>query len=229
MRNSLANGKKIGKEHFVPKLPFVRLFFSCGYSMQWLKGLGPKMKGVGPGWRSLLFTFVWIIGCAHQGDEGKKMPVSPNSTILDEANRAGLWFHAKKVRPIWAKKLTQDQKVKTLEGEEQVQAGDYLCRGEAGDIWPQSAKNVEQKYQPASEPDADGWTKYVPRPDNQGVWAAPISHAFSLQTSWGKLTGKPGDFLVKKFQDQFEPYPEDVWIVDQKLFQATYQKVEQNP
>lgn len=36
--------------------------------------------------------------------------------------------------------------VKTLEGEEQVTAGHYLCRGEAGDIWPQTEKDLNKRY-----------------------------------------------------------------------------------
>ena len=60
-------------------------------------------------------------------NEGK----SPNNALLDEANAGGRWSHAKKTRPIWARRLEAAQTVKTLEGEEQVAAGHYLCRGEA--------------------------------------------------------------------------------------------------
>ena len=67
---------------------------------------------------------------------------SANKTLLDEANAAGQWFHAKKTRPIWAKRLEAAQTVKTLEGEEQVAAGHYLCKGEAGDIWPQTEQTL---------------------------------------------------------------------------------------
>ena len=59
---------------------------------------------------------------------------SANKALLDEANATGRWFHAKKTRPIWARRLEAAQTVKTLEGEEQVAAGHDLCKGEAGDI-----------------------------------------------------------------------------------------------
>ena len=59
---------------------------------------------------------------------------SPNKALLDEANAAAKWFHAKKTRPIWARRLEEAQTVQTLKGAEQVEAGHYLCRGEAGDI-----------------------------------------------------------------------------------------------
>ena len=154
------------------------------------------------------------------------MTDSPNKTLLDEANKSPHWFHAKKTRPIWARELEADQQVQTLEGLETVQAGHYLCKGEAGDIWPQTKEQLGKRYSPTDEISADGWRKHVPRPDARGVMAVPIEHSFGVLTSWGQLTGKPGDFLVKNFQDRDVPYPDDVWIVDQKLFRETYEAVE---
>lgn len=150
---------------------------------------------------------------------------SPNKTLFDEANAAGQWFHAKKTRPIWAKRLEADQTVTTLEGEEKVEAGHYLCKGEAGDIWPQTEQTLNKRYTATEEVTADGWRKYQPHPDAQGVLATPIDHPFEAQATWGKLTGKPGDFLVKNFQDRETAYPADVWIVDQTLFRQTYESV----
>ncbi|MBC8114508.1 MAG: hypothetical protein H7062_09035 [Candidatus Saccharimonas sp.] len=150
---------------------------------------------------------------------------SANKALLDEANTAGRWFHAKKTRPIWARRLEAAQTVKTLEGEEQVAAGHYLCKGEAGDIWPQTEQNLHKRYTATDEVAADGWRKYQPHPDAQGVMATPINHPFEVQATWGQLTGKPGDFLVKNFQDRDTAYPADVWIVDQTLFRQTYESV----
>lgn len=148
--------------------------------------------------------------------------VSPNKSVLDEADRKAGWFHAKKSRPIWAQQQQSARTVVTLEGEEFVDAGMYLCRGEAGDIWPQSEKNVERRYIATNEVDADGWRMYQPRPDADGVMAIQIDHPFEVQSQFGKLAGKPGDFLVKDFQNRNVAYPDDVWIVAQKLFQQTY-------
>ena len=151
---------------------------------------------------------------------------SPNQALLDEANAAAKWFHAKKTRPIWAKRLETAQTVKTLEGEEQVAADHYLCKGEAGDIWPQTEQTLLKRYTATVEVDADGWRRYEPHPDAQGVLATPIDHPFEVQATWGQLTGKPGDFLVKNFStDRETAYPADVWIVDQTLFRQTYESV----
>jgi hypothetical protein len=47
-----------------------------------------------------------------------------------------------------------------------------------------------------------------------------------VKTAWGDLEGKPGDFIVKNFSDKEVEYPDDVWIVDKKLFADTYDKIE---
>jgi hypothetical protein len=161
-------------------------------------------------------------GCAGSMTATPSMNQSPNRAILDEANRAGAWFHAKKTRPIWAKRIEQDQMVQTLEGVETVKAGHMLCRGEAGDIWPQTAEQLAKRYSPTEEMDAEGWRKHLPHPDAQGVMAIQIGHPFSVVASWGRLEGKAGDYLLKNYQDRDTDYPDDVWIVDQKLFAQTY-------
>ena len=149
----------------------------------------------------------------------------PNAELLDELNRSQAWFHAKKTGPIWAQKVEQDRTVETLEGTEAVKAGEFLCRGEAGDVWPQSAGNLEAKYAPTDTVDDDGWRRYEPRPDAEGVLAAAVDRPFSVETKRGRLTGKAGDYAVKSFRDKDTAYPADVWIVDQALFGATYERV----
>jgi PGDYG protein len=163
-------------------------------------------------------------GCG--GREEKAVSKSPNAEILDEVAHAKMWFHAKRVRPIWAKEIDKDQTVETIEGPTKAKAGDYLCRGEAGEFWAQSAKQITERYDKTDEVDAGGWRKFTPRPDNQGVLAAQVNHAFSVHAKWGVLAGKSGDYVLKNFTDRDVSYPDDVWVVDQKLFQLTYQAVE---
>jgi hypothetical protein len=180
-----------------------------------------------------LLLVMFYCGCSQTQEPPSKPRVtanpktaeSTNQAILDEANAAKKWFHAKKVRPIWAKRLEQAQTVKTLEGEEQVAAGNYLCKGEAKDIWPQTEKDLNKRYSATEEVDAEGWRKYQPHHDAAGVMATQIDHPFEVEASWGKLKGKRGDFLVKNFQDRETVYPADVWIVDQTLFEQTYESV----
>lgn len=152
------------------------------------------------------------------------MPL-PNQLLLDAVNGQRLWFRAKKTRPIWVRRLEQPETIVTLEGPETVPAGTYLCRGEHGDVWPQAEGRLFAKYDVAAQRDAQGWQQAVPKPDSQGVLAAAIPHAFQVHAAWGVLQGKPHDYLVKNYEDRDEPYPGDLWIVAQHLFDATYERV----
>lgn len=171
-----------------------------------------------------------MAGCTHpSGPPPAAALQSANHKLLDEINRSGRWFHARKTRAIWVKQLAADQTVSTLEGPVQARAGDFLCRGEAGELWPQKVKDLESRYSPTDRVDAEGWRQYAPRPDAEGVMAAQVAHPFEVQAKWGRLAGKAGDYVAKNFRDRAVPYPEDVWVVDQKLFQATYQAVSRQP
>ncbi len=61
--------------------------------------------------------------------------------------------------------------------------------------------------------------------EERRVLAVSLGRPFEVQATWGKLQGKAGDYLVKDFEDRDTLYPSDVWIVDQKLFAATYEPV----
>ncbi len=152
-----------------------------------------------------------------------------NQSLLDEVERAGLWFRAKKTRPIWARRLTEPQSVMTLEGEELVPAGTYLCRGEAGDLWPQTEQRLLAKYLATGTTIPDGWAEYRPHPDNTGVLAAQIHRPFEILATWGLLNGHADDYLVKNYDDRDVAYPNDVWIVARRLFEATYERVNSTP
>ena len=108
---------------------------------------------------------------------------------------------------------------------EQVAAGHYLCRGEAGDIWPQTEETLLKRYTATDEVTDDGWRKYQSPPDAQGVMATPIDHPFEVHAAWGTLRGKAGDYLLKNYQDRETAYPADVWVVDRALFGETYAAV----
>lgn len=146
-----------------------------------------------------------------------------NQSLLDEVNAAGLWFSACKTKPLWAKKLKDARSVETLEGTMSANIGDYLCRGAAGDIWPQKAETLHKKYATTGEHDRDGWEKFIPRLEGAGVQAARIDHPFTVKANWGDLKGQPGDYLVKRDADKDVTYPDDVWIVQQTIFESSYE------
>ena len=158
-----------------------------------------------------------------QNSQAAPPPDSPNGALLDEIHAAGTWVHVRKTKAIHARRLDMDETVSTLEGPVEARAGDFLCRGEAGELWPQSAESLEKRYTATEVLMADGWRVYAPKPDAEGAMAAPVPHAFSVVATWGTLHGKAGDYVLKQFSDRGESYPLDVWIVDQLLFRATYE------
>jgi hypothetical protein len=149
-----------------------------------------------------------------------------NQELLDEVNKSRLWFRAKKTGFIWAKEITTQQMVQTIEGAAEAQPGDYLCRGSANEVWPQASKTLHSKYQSTEEVDDDGWRKFVVRETGSGVMAARVEHPFQVKTTWGDLSGTDGDYLVKNYNDKDVEYPDDVWIVSKEIFAATYTQVD---
>ena len=147
-----------------------------------------------------------------------------NRVLLDEVNQAAAWFRARKISPIWVKEIPNGQIVESVEGSVRVLEGDFLCRGDGGDLWPQSAKHLLAKYQPTDQLNSEGWTKYEPRLDQAGVLAAQVRHSFAIDTERGRLRGKAGDYLLKDDDDADARYPRRLWIVDRKLFNATYKR-----
>ena len=169
-----------------------------------------------------------------EGGPGSTGPtVSPsehaNVRLLDGVNRAGRWFRAQKIGPVWVRVAETRGSVQTLEGIEHVDAGSCICRGEAGDLWPQSAETLASRYVSTDDMDAAGWRKHIPRANTAGVMAASMPDAFVVQSRWGALRGKPGDYLIKNHADRDVPYPDDVWVVDQTLFGRTYERVASDP
>lgn len=140
---------------------------------------------------------------------------NPNAEILAEAEP--LSFLARKNKGCKAKKLEQDMTIDTLEGEVSAKAGDWLCKGVAGEPWPQKEEKLFATYDQTSAPDAEGWVEFSPKPDSEAVQAAQIDHPFQVIASWGTLAGKAGDYVVHRPGDTT-----DVWIVDKGLFEATY-------
>jgi hypothetical protein len=152
---------------------------------------------------------------------------SNNKLLLQSINAGNSWRHYKKTKPVWAKKLDVDETVDTLEGPVTYRAGDYLCKGPSGDIWGQQKATLFKKYDPAPEnkSDQEGWQKFLPKPDAAGVMAASVDRDFSVRHPvWGTFKGHAGDYLVKSYEDKDKPYPEDIWIVKNDIFESTYEK-----
>ncbi len=153
------------------------------------------------------------------------MPEFENRPLLDGITEVDGWFRAKKTQSVWVRVLDADETINTLEGPVQARAGDGICRGVAGELWPQSLESVSARYVAADEFDGP-WQRYNPRPDNEGVLAARVEHPFQIRTRRGWLSGQAGDYVVKGFADRHTPAPDDVWIVAARLFEAAYERLD---
>ena len=162
---------------------------------------------------------------ARQRGLGGASSDARNRPLLDELNARPTWFAARRTRPIWVRLLAQPERIRTIEGEQQVPAGAYVCQGEAGDIWPQAADRLEQKYRLTTERNAAGLTKCWPRDAGNRVLAIEVDHPFVIWGEWGRFVGKAGDFALKNLTDQHTRYPADIWIVDRQHFLATYERL----
>ncbi len=145
-----------------------------------------------------------------------RIPELANAGIIEQ-NIVDRLQRFTKTKSLWAKELQEATTVETWEGLKHAKAGDYLCRGIHGEYWPQTSKKLLEKYLPSEEIDRDGWQRFDPRPDTPAVQAASIDHPFRVIGTWGEFVGKPGDYLVRSVAD-----PQDIWIVDQQTFEATY-------
>jgi len=147
----------------------------------------------------------------------------PNYDLLEALNKRHAWVHVRKVAPLWAKLLDEDQQVETLEGVEDALAGDWLCKGVKNEIWPQKQTKLLSNFKQTNVTDGD-WIKFVPRTDTPGYLSAQVRKPFVVKTKWGTQTGKAGDYLLKSKVDEQDGFPEDVWVVDQEIFKQTYDR-----
>lgn len=147
--------------------------------------------------------------------------LNPSGKLLAEIEP--LLFLALKTKPLWAKQVAEPQEIVSLEGREQVAAGDYVCRGIHGELWPQKLKKLQEKYVASDQFTDDGWQRFDPKPAADPVQAAQISTAFRVQAHWGELTGKPNDYIVRSTTDLT-----DIWIVDKAIFEASYETCKQS-
>lgn len=144
--------------------------------------------------------------------------LNPNGVLLPEFGQQ--LFTARKTKPLWVQLVKVSQEIQTLEGRENVEPGDYLCRGIHGELWPQKAKRLFENNQPTGHVNDEGWQEFAPKSDAAPVQAVQVSFPFAVNSHWGKLNGKANDYVVRSSSDST-----DVWIVDKAIFEASYERV----
>jgi len=143
--------------------------------------------------------------------------LNPNGILVANVERRLSLFS--KTKSLWVKKIVSDQEVQTIEGLLSANAGDFLCRGIAGELWPQRAEKLREKYIPSGEIDSAGWERFAPKPGAAPVNAAKAEASFRVISRWGELFGKANDYVVCSTTD-----PTDIWIVDGAIFETSYRQ-----
>lgn len=158
------------------------------------------------------------------------------------------WRLAKKTKPIWVREVRPDEVGKEFQTAdhltEKAQVGYVLCVGVAGEPWFQRAERVEAKYDPSGEEqkkfsfddEPQTYRIYQPKEGTRN-WAAQVAgpdiEGFSIRPNYDvehPLYSPAGGYVVKDFvPDPYEGNPDDVWLVQQPLFESTYEFVEDSP
>jgi hypothetical protein len=181
-------------------------------------------------------------------DQKKKSEVPAKKLTHEETlrwiaeNKA--WRLARKTRPIWARPVEAEEIGKEFETadhvKEKARAGVWLCAGVAGEPWFQALEKIEAKYErrgqetKAFEFDTKPrpYRKFQPKPAGRS-WVAQVKvpgiAGFFIRPGYDPerpLYSPSGGYVVK--DDVENPYrdkPKDVWLVQQSLFESTYELV----
>lgn len=152
------------------------------------------------------------------------------------------WRRARKTEPIWARELDEAEVGKEFATADHAvevgRKGYWLCVGVAGEPWFQKPANVEAKYKLAGEEgrhfsfdDAPRtYRRFEPKHDARN-WAAQINDShiegFFIRPNYDlehPLYSPRGGYVVTADVD--DPYAislDDVWLVQQPLFEKTYE------
>ena len=116
-------------------------------------------------------------------DKAPEIPKNPN---LPDPEKDGKQYI--KTEPIFAMKMDKAFDVSTIEGDVKGKAGDYLCKGKNGEMWPIDAQVFATTYVEKTEDKKD--TQSIPadetlaaageeKPVEEGM--APLSHDSSIE------------------------------------------------
>ena len=134
--------------------------------------------------------------------------------------------HALHVRkrplPVAVTFATEDGICATLEGPVPFRRGDAILTGVQGEHWPVTRDRFESRYAPADGQSMGQDGNYLKHP--QTVLARRLDAPLQVMLpAGGRLTGKPGDWLLQYA-------PDDYGIIAEEIFRTTYAPVaDQDP
>ena len=121
---------------------------------------------------------------------------------------------------VWIKPILSFHKVKTLEGLISSEKGDFLCKGIEEEQWVIKKEDLLRRYKPTGTIDGE-WMEYQPNPDACELWARELEEKTEIETTFGILSGRKGDYLLKEtVTGNVEPL--SYWIIKRSIFLKTY-------
>jgi len=152
------------------------------------------------------------------------------------------WREARKTKPMWARAVEPAEVGKEFHtadhAVERADADHWLCVGVAGEPWFQPKAKIEAKYrctvrerrQFSFDDAPHEYGVFHPREGSRS-WAAkiddPAIEGFYIQPSYptdGPLYSPRGGYVVRDhIADPYAGSPNDVWLVQQALFESTYE------
>jgi len=156
------------------------------------------------------------------------------------------WRRATKTKPIWARPVEKDELGKAFQTADQAvehaKEGYWLCVGVAGEPWFQKREKIDAKYDRTGDEqkqfDFDkqprSYHVYKPKEGNRnwvaqvkGTWKGAPIEGFSIRPGYDMdhpLSSPAGGYVVKNdVADPYEDSPKDVWLVQESLFNSTYE------
>lgn len=166
---------------------------------------------------------------------------------LDWIQQHRAWRLVRKNKPIWARAVEADEigrEYQTADlAKQKAQAGYWLCVGVAGEPWFQTLARIESRYergvaeakQFSFDQQPRQYQVFQPKSDVRS-WAAQIAgpgiSGFFIRPNYDQdkpLYSPAGGYVVKSYHEETpDPYqgqPDDVWLVQQALFDSTYEFV----
>jgi hypothetical protein len=108
--------------------------------------------------------------------------------------------------------VTEDERIETLEGSQDIKAGQYLATGIKGEQYA-FGQEVFDTYIPV-----EGKANYFTKSSDVIVEAIQLTHPIEVFRSDWQHKGKAGDFFLNNNGDQY--------VCDQEVFLKTYEPVE---
>jgi hypothetical protein len=202
-------------------------------------------------WIALLACGWIACGCSpterareDQGVSAKRS--EPENLSHDETLRwihdQRAWRRARKTKPIWARAVTAGEVGKEFQTAdaaiETAKEGAWLSVGIAEEPWFQSLEKIEAKYdrgdsvtkQFAFDSEPHEYIVFHPK-ESVRNWVAQVQDerisSFSIRPGYDRetvLRSPAGGYVVKgDVADPYQDDPDDVWLVQQSLFESTYE------